>query len=84
MKSIMLTVWLVLLWVAVAIAAVNINSADQQALESLPGIGAVKAEAIIKYREEHGKFKSVDELTEVKGIGQKSLENIREMVEAGN
>ena len=83
MKTIMMSIWLVLLWVAVAIAGVNINSADQATLESLPGIGPAKAEAIIKYRDEHGKFKSVDQLTEVKGIGQKSLENLREMIEVG-
>ena len=52
---------------------VNINTADQELLTQLPGIGPVTAEKIIEYRKTNGNFKSIDELTEVKGIGDKTL-----------
>lgn len=53
---------------------VNINSAGVKELSRLSGIGPVKAKAIIDYREEHGAFKTAEELTKVKGIGAKTLE----------
>lgn len=56
---------------------VNINTADEQALQNLTGIGPSKAKAIVQYREEHGPFKSVDDLNNVSGIGDKSLEKMR-------
>lgn len=56
---------------------VNINTADEQELQNLPGIGPAKAKTIIQYREEHGLFKSVEDLTNVSGIGEKSLEKIK-------
>lgn len=56
---------------------VNINSATREELMTLDGIGAVRADAIIAYREQHGGFGSVDELTEVSGIGEKMLEKLR-------
>ncbi len=59
---------------------VNINTATVQQLQALPGIGAVKAQAIVDYREEHGPFQSVEELLEVKGIGPATLEKFREDV----
>lgn len=58
-------------------AAVNINTANQAELESLPGIGPVKAKAILDYRKKHGGFKSVEELTKVDGIGPVTLKNAR-------
>ena len=48
---------------------VNINTATVQDFEDLPGIGPVMAQRIVDYRDEHGPFKSVEELTKVKGIG---------------
>ncbi len=53
---------------------VNINTANAEQLSHLKGIGPKKAEAIVKYREEHGAFKSIDDLTKVKGIGPKFVE----------
>lgn len=55
----------------------NINKASAEELQNLPGIGPSKAEAIVQYRKEHGPFKSVDELKNVTGIGDKTLEKIK-------
>jgi competence protein ComEA len=59
-----------------AIAApVNVNTADAKTIsEALSGIGIKKAEAIVKYRTEKGLFKTADDLTNVKGIGKKTVE----------
>lgn len=59
---------------------VNINKADVAALESLDGIGKKKAEAIVAYRTEHGEFKTLDELKEVPGIGDKLFEKIKDSI----
>ena len=64
-----------------AFAAVNINTADVKTLETLPGVGASKAQAIVDYRTAHGNFKSIDDLKNVKGIGDKIIEQIKGMVE---
>lgn len=54
---------------------VNINTADAVTLSALSGVGQVKAEAIVTYREAHGPFGSVEELAEVTGIGARTIEN---------
>ncbi|MFW6311735.1 MAG: helix-hairpin-helix domain-containing protein [Nanoarchaeota archaeon] len=59
---------------------ININDADLEKLIKLNGIGQSKAEAIIKYREKNGLFKSKESLTNVTGIGEKTLENIRDEI----
>lgn len=56
---------------------VDLNAADQAALETIPGIGPVKAAAILGYRSEIGTFTSFDELLEVTGIGPATFESIR-------
>jgi len=61
--------------------SVNINTADAATLaDALQGVGLKKAEAIVAYRNEHGPFKSVDDMVNVKGIGEKSLEKLRPQV----
>jgi len=59
---------------------ININTASSEELQTLYGIGPVKAQAIIDYRNENGFFRSVDELINVSGIGPKTLEKIRDQV----
>ncbi|MDQ3023689.1 MAG: ComEA family DNA-binding protein [bacterium] len=61
-----------------ALRSVNLNSALQAQLESLPGIGPALAGRIISYRNEHGPFKAVDGLDDVKGIGPKKLADIEQ------
>ena len=56
---------------------VHLNSADEAALDTLPGIGPSKAQAILDYRNAHGPFKSLDDLTNVKGIGDSTLAKIK-------
>lgn len=63
-----------------ALAAVNINTASQAELESLDGIGPVKAQAIIDYRKKNGNFKTVDDLEKVDGIGAATLANVKKDV----
>lgn len=63
-----------------AVAGVNINTATQAELESLDGIGPKKALAIIDYRKKNGGFKSVDDLNQVEGIGNATLENLRKNI----
>ena len=55
----------------------NVNTATSKQLQTLPKIGPVVAQRIIDYRQTHGRFFTVEELTKVKGIGQKTLETIR-------
>lgn len=55
-------------------AAININTADAQALTQLKGIGLKKAEAIVAWRKANGNFKTIDQLAEVKGIGAKTVD----------
>lgn len=59
---------------------ININSADATMLDSLPGIGPSKAEAIIEYRETNGPFQKVEDLMNISGIGEKTFEKLKEQV----
>ena len=59
---------------------VNINTADAAGLQQISGIGPSKAQKIIAYREQNGKFKSVEDLTNVSGIGEKTLASIKDQI----
>lgn len=59
---------------------VNINTADKDQLMTLPGIGETLALRITEYREEHGEFKSIEEIMRVDGIGQKKFNDIAELI----
>ena len=59
---------------------VNINTADSAELQTISGIGPSKAQKIIDYRTQNGSFKSVDDLTNVSGIGDKTLASIRDQI----
>jgi competence protein ComEA len=61
-------------------ALIPLNSADQVALETIPGVGPVTAAAILEYREQVGGFSSIEQLLEVSGIGPATLEEIRPYV----
>jgi len=72
MKKVML--FLMLFSINVFAAPVNINKASAEEISaSLKGVGVKKAEAIVKYRKANGAFSSLDDLTNVKGIGKKTL-----------
>ena len=59
---------------------VNINTATQTELETLPGIGPSTASKIVSYRKENGKFKSIEEIKKVNGIGESKYKKIKELI----
>ncbi len=59
---------------------VNINTATAEELSTLEGIGEMKAESIIEYRNNHGHFTKVEDLKNVKGIGDKIFEKIKDQI----
>lgn len=59
---------------------IRINQASMEEIQTLNGIGPSKAESIMKYREEHGPFGSVEELLDVPGIGEKTLDQLKEFI----
>ncbi len=73
MKKIVLSLFAL----AISAFALDINTATADEFVKVKGIGAKKAERIISYREEHGKFNSVEELKNVKGIGSKIVAVIK-------
>lgn len=83
MKKTLLAAALAALLAAPALFAgeiININKADAAALDTLDGIGAKKAEAIVTYRTEHGDFKALEDLKEVPGIGDKLFAKIKDSI----
>ena len=59
---------------------VNINLADQTELQQIPGVGPATAEKIIQYRESQGRFRTIEDIQNVNGIGQKTFEKLKDMI----
>jgi len=59
---------------------ININTATVEELDSLPGIGPAIAAKIVAYREQNGKFKSIEDIMNVSGIGQSKFNNIKDFI----
>ena len=68
---------LFLLSVSLLLASIDINKASKTELMQIKGIGDKKAQSIINYRKKHGKFKSVNDLKNVKGIGEGIVKNVK-------
>lgn len=71
-------------YAASALAAVNINTASVDQLQTLDGIGSVKAQSIIKDRKANGDYDSLNQLTRVDGIGDKTVEGLRSEASVGD
>jgi competence protein ComEA len=65
---------------ASASAPVNLNTATAAQLEALPGIGAKVAERIVEYRQKNGGFKKVEDLMNVRGVGEKSFLKLKPLI----
>lgn len=84
LKAMLLSVFLFGASISSFAGPVNINSASANELaDSLNGVGLKKAEAIVKYRKAHGAFKKAEDLANVKGIGQKTVENNLKNIKLG-
>lgn len=59
---------------------INVNTATSEELQTIPGIGPAKASAIIQFRDENGRFDTIDDLIKVSGIGNKTLESMKEYI----
>ena len=59
---------------------ININTASQTELETLPGIGPSTALKVIEYRKENGRFKNIEDIKNIKGIGESKFNNIKELI----
>ena len=62
------------------VETIHLNQATAEELQLLPGVGPALAERIVIYRTEHGPFRSVDQLTEVRGVGQTKLAKFKEQL----
>ncbi len=60
---------------------ININSATAKEIENLPSIGQIKARGIVSYRETHGPFRNLEDLKKVSGIGSKTIQKIKDLIE---
>ncbi len=65
-------------------APININTATQEELETLPGIGPVIAQRIIEYRQTNGNFQTIEDIQKVPGIGAKTFEKMQAMITTGS
>ena len=83
MKKLYLALIFIMFLATGALAKVNINTATAEELATLNGIGKAKAEAIVDHRTTHGNFANVEDLTKVKGIGDKIIEKIKPEITVG-
>lgn len=83
-RKLLFTTLLLVSFHLAAAETVNINTADAETLMSIQGIGEKRAEAIVKYRDEHGPFSSVEELMNVDGVGPVTLDNNRDSLTVGS
>ncbi len=83
MKKLLLAVIALFVYSVSALAAVDLNTATKEELDAVKGIGPVKAQAIVDYRRQHGSFKNVDELKNVKGFGDKTVAKMRSELTVG-
>lgn len=63
---------------------INVNTAPPEKLQELPGIGPALAARIVAYREEHGPFSRIEDLTHVSGIGPKTIDGFRNLITVGD
>jgi len=70
-----------LMFSASVLASVDLNTATQSELESVKGIGSVKAKSIIEHRQKNGPFTTVDDLASVKGFGKASVDKVKSGLE---
>ena len=79
LRKFVLSLFLILPIISYAGDAVDINTADLETFMSIKGIGEKRAAAIIAYRDKYGSFKSIDDLTHVKGVSESLVEKNRDM-----
>ncbi|MEH7120806.1 helix-hairpin-helix domain-containing protein, partial [Neobacillus vireti] len=60
---------------------INLNKADEAELQNLPGVGPAKAAAIIEFRETSGPFKTIEDLKNISGIGDKTFEKLKDLID---
>lgn len=69
---------------AEATEKIDVNNADEEQLQRVPGIGPAMARRIIEWRNEHGRFERLDDLLDIRGIGTKTLEKLRPYLTLGD
>lgn len=84
MKKLLLIIAIWFASIGSVMAAVDLNTATQAQLESVKGIGPVKAKAIVEYRARNAPFKSLDDLGNVKGFGKKTVDKVRSELTVSN
>jgi len=83
MKKLLYIIIALLAAVQLAFAAIDINTASEAELDKLPGVGPSKAKAIVEDRQKNGPFKSVEDIKRVKGIGDKTYEDLKGQISVG-